>query len=106
MVDIVVQRGEADRPAPDIVEPLLATIPAALARGKTEMDDGEPADRIGLACAARDARCGETVALVDPIAGEWTGKVAGVTHSLAIDDRGNVSLDTTLDVVVPRASRS
>lgn len=105
MVDIVVQRGDADRPAADIVEPLLATVPAALARGKTEMDNGEPADAITLTLAPRDVRLGEAVSLTDPVAGRWAGKVVGVQHALETDDADNVTIDTTNDVAVPRASR-
>lgn len=105
MVDVIVQRGAADRPAADIVEPLLATIPAALARGKTEMDHGEPADAISLTIAPRDVRLGETAGMSDPVAGRWVGKVTGVQHRLETDDAGHVILDTTVDVEVPRASR-
>lgn len=106
MVDIVVQRGEADRPGTDIAEPLLATVPAALARGAAELDSGEPADKISLTIAARDVRLGETVTLADPVAGRWAGKVSGVTHSFEIDEEGNIKMDTQLDVEVPRASRA
>lgn len=105
MVDIVVQRGEADRPKADIVEPLLATIPAALARGRTELDNGELADTVSLDIAPGDVRLGETVGMTDPVTGRWLGKITSIQHSLDTDDNGNVTLETSLELQVPRASR-
>ncbi|HRD65729.1 MAG TPA: hypothetical protein PKY50_06190 [Candidatus Competibacter sp.] len=106
MVDIVVQRGQADRPAPDIVEPLLATVPAALARGKKEMDDGEQADRLSVTIPPADVRPGHIVTMIDPIAGEWVGKSTGIRHALTTHEDGSVQIETMLDLVVPRASRT
>lgn len=38
MIRITVQRSPADRQGQDIVDPLLCTVPAALARGTAEVD--------------------------------------------------------------------
>ena len=74
MADIVVQRGDADRPAADIVEPLLATVPAAGARQDRNGQRGTGGcDHLDL-CAPRRA-LGEAVSLTDPVAGRWAGKV-------------------------------
>ena len=44
MIDIIVQRAAGDRPGSDIVEPLLGSVPAALSRGRAEIDADDDAD--------------------------------------------------------------
>lgn len=38
MVDIVVKRGAGLNPGDEIVDPLVSTVPAALSRGRAELD--------------------------------------------------------------------
>lgn len=102
MIDIIVQRGDGDRPGPDIVEPLLATTAAALARGAAEMDSGALADEVQLTVAVTDYRPGELVRVEDPELGNWLGKITAVRHQYAVDDAGNVSAETTITIRRPR----
>lgn len=104
MTDIIVQRCNGDRPGPDLVEPLLSSVNAALSRGRAELDDGTLATSQRVEYAWLDQRLGSTVELDDPIAGNWRGKVTGVQHSISIDETGNISGQTDLDVRVPNAS--
>jgi hypothetical protein len=101
MTDIVVQRCAGDRPGDDIVEPLLSSVPAALSRGRAELDEGTPARQERIGYAWQDFRLGKSIELDDPIAGHWWGKATGIQHSIQIDDQGNVSGETSIDVRVP-----
>ncbi len=104
MIDIIAQRGDGDRPIPDIVEPLLATLPAALARGKQELDDGALAEQVNLTVALADVRPGQLVEIADAELGVWRGKITAVRHEFSIDDAGDVTLETRLTLRRPRES--
>lgn len=104
MIDIVAQRGDGDRPGNDIVEPLLSDLPAALARGKQELDDGELADQINLTIKLIDVRLGEMDAVADSEIGVWHGKVTAVRHEFSIDESGNSTVETRLTIRRPRES--
>lgn len=82
MISIVVQRGEGDLPGEDIVEPLLTSIPAALSRGRAELDAGEDAGRVSIECRYQvTARPGQLIRIVDARQGEsWLGQIVAVTH--------------------------
>ena len=98
MVDIVVQRGDADRPGEDIQEPLLADLGAALARGTAELDRASLHDERTLACNYQAAAYnGELIESHDSDQAEtWRGKIIGVSHEL----RGT-QVTTTLRVWRP-----
>jgi len=84
-VIITVQRHSADRPAPDIVEPLLTDIRAAMERGRAEMDSGEPLQVIRImALYVAGIKPGNLVEVRDMYqGGPWRGKVTSVAHSAA-----------------------
>lgn len=100
MPDIICQRGEATHPAHDIIEPLLATVGACLSRGRAELDDGALSDSIQLTIALTDVRLGKTVRVDDPL-GIWQGKIVGVSHTVQVDDEGNISGETQIKVTRP-----
>ena len=101
MVDIVVVRGEGTSPGDDIQDVLLATVEAALSRGRAELDEGALADAPVLEIKLRDVRLGEIIEVDDSALGIWRGKVTGVSHRISIDD-GNMSTSTTINLRKPR----
>ena len=102
MVDIVCIRGEGIHPGDDIVEPLLATVEAALARGRAELNNGALADEHTLDLVPTDLRLGNTIQVDDSVLGHWTGKAIGLSHSISIDDSGNATGSTTIRLITPR----
>jgi hypothetical protein len=102
MVDIVVVRGEGTSPGDDIQDVLLATVEAALSRGRAELDEGALADAPELEIKLRDVRLGEIIEVDDSALGMWRGKVTGVSHRISIDVDGNMSTSTTINLRKPR----
>lgn len=104
MTDIVVMRGEGNRPSEDIVDPLLATTVLALARGDAELNEGALSNSIELTLPLMDIRLGESVRVQGPLVGPLTGKVTSLSHRVVIDDDGNISGETQITLKVHRAS--
>jgi hypothetical protein len=92
---ITVQRYDAKYPAPDIVEPLLTDIQAAIARGRKELDGGEPLQVVRLTCLYSPVVPGDLVEIQDTYqGGYYRGKVTSVEHSASEN-----SLKTNLELV-------
>lgn len=102
MVDIVVIRGNGTSPGDDILDVLLSDLSAALSRGRAELDEGALADAPVLEIKLRDVRLGQTVEVDDTALGTWRGKVTGVSHRISVDDAGNLSGFTTVNLRKPR----
>lgn len=101
-MDIVVIRGEGDAPGEDIVEPLLSTVEAALSRGRAELDQGSLADEQQLDVISQDLRLGQLIIVEDSVLGYWKGKATAVTHTVNVDDEGNLSATTSVTLRKPR----
>jgi len=84
-MNITVKRHAADRPAPDIVEPLLTDIRAALERGRAELDSGEPLQVVRITSLyVAGLAPGDLVEVRDMYqGGPWRGKVTSVSHTAA-----------------------
>lgn len=95
MIDITCIRGNGDRPLNDIVDPLLATIPAALHRGRVELDEHELADEITFEIPLTNIALGKIVFIEDEMLQFWKGKVTGIQHNAQIDADGNLEATTT-----------
>jgi hypothetical protein len=83
MTDIIVIRGQGDRPGDDITEPFLATVQAALARGRAELDArSDVARTVRLTTLYRSGvRLGQLAEVYDALQGmAWRGKITGITH--------------------------
>lgn len=102
MVDLVVIRGNGTSPGDDVLDVLLSDLSAALSRGRAELDQGALADAPVLEIKLRDVRLGQTVAVDDTALGMWRGKVTGVSHRISVDDAGNLSGFTTVNLRKPR----
>jgi hypothetical protein len=102
MIDITVMRGDGKSPGDDIQDSLLTDLSAALSRGRMELDEGALADEMVLECTLRDQRLGQLVEVDDSVLGTWRGKVTGVSHRISIDDDGNMSASTTINLRKPR----
>lgn len=102
MVDLVVIRGEGTSPGDDVLDVLLSDLNAALSRGRAELDQGALADAPVLEIKLRDVRLGQTVEVDDTALGTWRGKVTGVSHRISVDDAGNLSGSTTVNLRKPR----
>ena len=77
------QRGQADRPGPDIVDPLLSAESAAVERGRIEIDQTEPASNVQIECRLQvSAQLGQLVRVIDATLGAtWAGKIVGIRHT-------------------------
>lgn len=99
-VTISVYRGAGARDGGEISEPMLGTsLPAALARGRAELDAAaHPRRALTLDVIYRpQSRLGELIEIDDPIHGvPWRGKITGIVHR---DD--GASIVTTLSVERP-----
>lgn len=102
MVDIVVQRGAGSSPGDDVNDPLLTDLSAALSRGRAELDQGALADAPVLTIRLHAVRLGELIEVDDSALGTWRGKVTNVTHTVSVDDDGNLDYDTKLTLRKPR----
>lgn len=84
MVDIIVKRGEGDKPGHDIFEPLLATIPVAIERGRSEIDSESDIQSVVMECVYRsNVEKGQLIEVLDILQGKtWRGKLVGIQHTL------------------------
>lgn len=82
MIDLIVVRGQADVTGPDVEDPLVTTVPVALARGRNELDSNSRLQPIRLTCFYRAGfRHGQIVRVMDALQGEtWVGKITGLNH--------------------------
>jgi hypothetical protein len=101
-MDIVCIRGDGDRRGDDLVEPLLSSVEAALSRGRAELDDGALADQQELTTILVDLRLGQTIEVDDSVLGLWSGKLTSLSHSVQIDDAGNLSGESRFTLRKPR----
>lgn len=98
MIDIVVQRSEGDVAGSDIIDPLIGSVPVAIARGRAEIDAQQSVRKLRLVTRFEHrARPGCLVDVVDGISGlARRGKIVGVEHVV----EGAIA-STRLDVEVP-----
>jgi hypothetical protein len=99
MIDIFVQRYAGDRRGEDIVDPLIGSIPVAIARGRNELDErAQPMMPMELETVYRDGlRLGQLVFVSDSNSGSaWIGKVTGITHHVS-----GPEITTTLRLKAP-----
>jgi len=97
MVDIVVQRGAADRPGNDIQEPLLATLGAAYERGNAEINRGALHDELTMRVKYQPTvAVGDSIRVVDSWQGTYIARVTGITHISA-----DGTITTTLELWRP-----
>jgi len=84
MINLIVQRGLGDKQGPDITDPLLSSIPVALARGTQEIDSSTSVDNIVLTTTYRSGvELGQLAEVHDALQGKtWRGKIVGVTHAV------------------------
>lgn len=104
MTEIIVIRGDGDRPGDTIVDALMSTVPVALARGRNEIDQAALADGLTLTTGfLPEAALGYLIEVVDPPQGAaWRGKITGIEHQISVDSSGNMNVESHLDVRRPR----
>lgn len=98
MLDITVQREAGDVPGTDLVEPLLGSVPAALSRGRAEIDTAHSVYKLKLTTTFQGVvRLGQLVDVEDSLRGQISrGKVVGIEHVAA-----EGALLSHLDLEVP-----
>ncbi len=84
MTDITAVRGTGDRPADDIIEPLLTTTEAKLERARNELDNGELASIVRIEGRYQpNAFPGLLIQISDSAqGGNWRGIIASVEHRM------------------------
>lgn len=101
-VDLFVQRGVGGRPGENVVDPLVASIPVAIQRGRNELDERAHAQQdVELETVYRaGVRQGSLARVHDLHSGEiWTGKITGITHNVR---KAGDSVQTTTTLRVKR----
>lgn len=101
-MDIICLRGEGDRPGNDIVESLLSNVNAALSRGRMELDEGALADENQLETILLDLHLGQTIQVDDSTLGYFTGKLISLSHTVKMDETGNMSGSSSFTLRQPR----
>lgn len=94
-IDIVVLRGEGDKEGEVIQNPLISSLPAALARGAMELSEADDTETVTLDVMYTPAAAiGHIVAVDDSNYGQvWAGIVVEVGHG-----KGNAAPRTLLTV--------
>lgn len=101
-IDVFVQRGDGLSRGEDIVDPLIGTIPAALARGKQELDENsELFETVDLDLPFTPyVADGKLIQIEDVEYGRvWIGKITNVSHNFS---EGVTDLDQTTRITVRR----
>lgn len=103
MVHIVVKRGAGANPGEEIVDPLLATVPAALSRGRAELDrqSSGAQEKTYTVPFLAGRRSGQVEEIHDVDLGETVrGKIKALRHHGQGGDRPQAWTDVTLEVPV------
>lgn len=99
MPDIIVQRGAGVRQGKDVIDPLLSTIGACLARGRMELDEHtEGLQPVSMLVLYRPGLLlGDLLEVYDAYYGTvWYGKLVGIEHTVE-----GPEITTSLRVVRP-----
>jgi len=100
MVHIIVKRGAGTSPGDEIVDPLLSTQPAALSRGRAELDkQGSGAQEVTLTVPfVTGRRPGQLEAVHDIESGRvFKGKITSLRHHGRGGDSPEAWTDVTLE---------
>lgn len=82
MTDVLCIRGDGTHPAGDILEPLLASDAAAVARGTRELDAGALHAEVSITCKfTPGAANGQIVEVSEGREPAWRGMIAAVSHN-------------------------
>lgn len=104
-LDLFVERGAGDRRGEDIIEPLLGgSVPAALARGRNELDNQASSPQsVSVECVFRTGmRVGQHVRFYDFDSGEaWDGKITSLTVHQSVSTTGVPELIASMQVERP-----
>lgn len=84
MIEVLVQRGLADKQGPDIVDALLSTVPAAVARGTYEINASTSVDTVTLRSVYRSSVVvGDFIEVHDALQGKtWRGRVVSLSTNI------------------------
>jgi hypothetical protein len=82
MIDVLITRFDGDQRGEDVIEPLLGSLPTAIALGRSKLDaQAQKMQPITIEAVYRDGlRRGQLLDCVDSVRGEWVGKIVGLTH--------------------------
>jgi hypothetical protein len=99
MIDIIVERGAADKQGEDIVDALITTVEVARLRGRVEIDRQEPVERVVLQARYKPGvRNGDIIEVQDSLFGRtWRGKIISLSHQIS-----QTSVTSTLTVERPQ----
>lgn len=83
LIDIVVIRDEGNNQGPDIIEPLLGSVPIAIICGQSAIDDSESRFIVTLRTQfVAGVEMGQIIEVHDIVQGAaWRGKIVGITHT-------------------------
>lgn len=88
-ISVEVYRGHGNRRGDEVSDPLIGdSLPAALARGRGELDASASAritTTLELVAPRMDLRLGDLVAVTDAAQGQsWRGKIVGIQHTCSL----------------------
>lgn len=95
IIDVTCVRGDGTHPGPDVLDSLLGSEAAAVARGRRELDAGALHSLVALTCPFLPAvRAGHLVEIAESRNATWRGMVSGVRH-----ERSGPLPSTTLQII-------
>lgn len=106
MPDIFVQRDDGLQRGPDIIDPLLTTVEACIARGRCALDEqAQPSQEVELEIVYRTGlRLGMLVTVSDLLSGRtYYGKITGIGHDATTNNSGAVETVTRITLFRPTA---
>jgi hypothetical protein len=99
MIKALVKRGPADRPGPDITNPLITSVQAAVARGRAEIDRN-CSHRVLVSSTGPFTgwiKPGALVEVADSEQVAWRGMVRSTALTMAMED-GEYKVDINLTI--------
>ena len=84
MIDVFVSRGSGVRRGPDIIEPMITSLAAALSRGQVEIDRNAYMRSVQMSANFRPGlKTGQIIEVVDSLQGEaWRGKIVSIDNAI------------------------
>ena len=103
MIRVTVQRAPADRPGPDISDPLITSAAVAVERGRNEIDRNCSPRLIDTRTTGLrvDLQPGMLIEVSDADGSVWRGLLQGVVHRAIMGDKPVLESNLTIERAAP-----